>query len=304
MMRAPVKTIDPRSTRRQEPTISVVVNTLNEERRLPFALRSVRGWVDDIVVVDMHSDDLTVEVARDYGARVFMHERLAYADPARTFALAQATGDWVMVLDADELVPYPLSRRLREVAAADEVDVVSIPWRNYLLGAALEHTGWGPGQDRHCRFFRRGSVSARPDIHDYLQAEARARVLDLPVEPGLAVVHFNYRDVTQFVEKLNRYTTVEAAAAAASGDRGGSARAMLQAAREFARRYLRRAGYRDGWRGFYLSALMAMYRLVVAAKLEEFRRNGPAAAVDEAYREIAERFLSEYDDRLDSSDSA
>jgi glycosyltransferase involved in cell wall biosynthesis len=303
MMRAPVRTIDSRSTRRQKPTISVVVNTLNEEHRLPFALRSVQGWVDEIVVVDMHSDDHTVDVARDYGARVFMHERLAYADPARAFALARATGDWVMVLDADELVPYPLSRRLQEVAAGDEVDVVSIPWRNYLLGAALEHTGWGPGQDRHRRFFRRGFVSARPDIHDYLHTEARARILDLPVEPGLAVVHFNYRDVTQFVEKLNRYTTVEAAAAAASGGRGGSGRALLQAAREFARRYVRRAGYRDGWRGFYLSALMAMYRLVVAAKAEELRRNGPATAVDETYREIAERVLAEYGDHRDSTDS-
>ncbi len=296
MMHPPMTSIDPVSTQQPQPTVSVVINTLNEEHRLPFALRSVKYWVDEMVVVDMHSDDATVRIAREHGARVFMHERLAYADPARAFALAQATGDWIMVLDADELVPYRLSRRLREVAAADEVDVVSIPWRNYLLGAPLDHTGWGPGQDRHRRFFRRGFVSARPDIHDYLHAEPGARVLDLPVEPGLAVVHFNYRDVTQFVEKLNRYTTIEAAGASTSGRRGGSGLALLQAAREFARRYVRRAGYRDGWRGFYLSALMAMYRLVVAAKLEELRRNGPAEAVDEAYREIAERILAEYSD--------
>jgi glycosyltransferase involved in cell wall biosynthesis len=85
--------IDPQSTKRRRATISVVINTLNEEHRLPFALRSVRDWVDQIVVVDMHSDDGTVAVARDFGAQVFMHERLAYADPAREFALAQATGD-------------------------------------------------------------------------------------------------------------------------------------------------------------------------------------------------------------------
>ena len=278
----------------RRPTISVVVNTLNEEHRLPLALRSVRGWVDEIVVVDMHSDDRTVAVAEAFGARIFLHERLSYADPARAFALAQATGEWVLILDADELVPYPLSRRLREVATADEVDIVSIPWRNYLLGAALDHTGWGLGQDRHRRFFRRGSVTVRADIHDYLHAEGGARVLDLPVEPGLAVVHFNYRDVTQFVEKLNRYTSIEAAAAAAAGRRGGAARATVGALREFAGRFVRRGGWRDGWRGFYLSALMAMYRLVVAAKLEESRRNGSPAAVDEAYREIAERVLAEY----------
>jgi glycosyltransferase involved in cell wall biosynthesis len=285
------------------PTISVVVNTLNEELRLPLALRSVRSWVDEIIVVDMHSDDGTVAVAREFGARVFEHERVGYADPARAFALEQATSEWILVLDADELVPHPLSLRLRRIAAANQCDVVSIPWRNYLLGAQLAHTGWGPHQDRHRRFFRRGSVNVRPDIHDYLHTAEHARVLDLPVEPGLAIIHFNYRDVTQFVEKLNRYTTVEAAAAAGRGDPRGPARALVQAAREFARRYLRRGGYRDGWRGFYLSALMAMYRLVVAAKMEELRRNGPAEAVDEAYREIAERVLAEYDDRREVGDS-
>lgn len=303
MLGAPVKMSDRPSATPRKPTISVVINTLNEEQRLPFALRSVREWVDEIVVVDMHSDDGTVDVARDFGAEIFMHERLTYADPARAFALARATGDWILVLDADEIVPYPLSRRLQEVAADDEVDVVSIPWRNYLLGAALEHTGWGPAQDRHRRFFRRGSVSARPDIHDYLYTDVRARVLDLPIEPGLAVVHFNYRDVTQFVEKLNRYTSIEAASASYRGH-SGAARATLRAAREFARRYLRHSGYRDGWRGFYLSALMAIYSLVVSAKREELLRNGPPEAVDEVYREVAERVLAEYGDRRDPSDSA
>lgn len=298
-MHAPMEREEPPVAERHRPTISAVVNTLNEEARLPFALRSVRDWVDEIIVVDMHSQDRTVEIAHDYGARVFTHERLAYADPARAFALEQARGDWIMVLDADELVPYPLSRRLLDVAAEDRVDVVSIPWRNYLLGAPLAHTGWGPAQDRHRRFFRRGSVSARPDIHDYLHVQADARVLELPVEPGLAVVHFNYRDVAQFVEKLNRYTTIEAAAAAASGDRGGGARALWQAAREFARRYVRRGGHRDGWRGFYLSLLMAMYRLVVAAKLEELRRNGSPDAVDDAYRRVADSIVAEYGEHRD-----
>jgi glycosyltransferase involved in cell wall biosynthesis len=83
----------------------VVINTLNEERRLPYALRSVQDWVDEIVVVDMHSDDKTVEIAEAFGARIFTHERVGYADPARAFAFARATGDWILILDADELVP-------------------------------------------------------------------------------------------------------------------------------------------------------------------------------------------------------
>src|SRR5450759_1251360 len=91
--------------------ISAVINTLNEERNLPFALRSVQDWVDEIVVVDMHSEDATRDIAKQYGARVFLHERLGYADPARAFALEQAVGDWILLIDADELIPAPLSER-------------------------------------------------------------------------------------------------------------------------------------------------------------------------------------------------
>ena len=91
------------STRRA--TISAVLNTLDEERRIAFALRSVRPWVDEIVVVDMASSDRTVEIARSFGAHVASHARTGFVEPARAFACAQAAGDWILVLDADELVP-------------------------------------------------------------------------------------------------------------------------------------------------------------------------------------------------------
>jgi glycosyltransferase involved in cell wall biosynthesis len=278
------------------PRISAVLNTLNEESRLPYALRSVQDWVDEIVVVDMHSDDHTREIAQSFKAQVFLHERLKYVEPARAFALSHSIGDWILILDADELVPQPLSRRLQAIAISDEADAVNIPWRNYLLGSALGHTGWGPDQDKHVRFFRRGAVEARAGIHDGLHVVPGSRVLHLPAAEENAIVHFNYLDVTQFIDKLNRYTSAEAESALAMGDRGSPARAVRRGAREFMDRYLRRGGLRDGWRGFYLSALMAMYRLVTVAKMDELHRNGPRAAVEASYRDEAERWLAAYRD--------
>jgi glycosyltransferase involved in cell wall biosynthesis len=274
--------------------ISAVINTLNEEKRLPFALRSVRGWVDEIVVVDMHSSDATREIAESFGARVFLHEPLGYADPARMFALEQATGDWILILDADEVVPLPLSERLREIAARDEADVVLIPWLNYVLGAPLLGTGWAPAQDSHQRFFRRGSVAAQPAIHAYLQIQPGARVLQLPYSEGLAVVHFSYLDVRHFVDKLNRYTDIEAERLRGDPKSGSGPRACVRASREFVRRYIRQKGYKDGWRGFYLSALMAGYRLVVAAKVREWQVNGDREAVEAMYAAEAEKLVTAY----------
>jgi glycosyltransferase involved in cell wall biosynthesis len=276
------------------PRLSVVINTLNEERNLPFALRSVRPWADEIVVVDMHSDDRTVEIARSFGARVFTHERMGFADPARAFACAQATGDWILVLDADELVPPPLSRRLRALAAEGAADVVRIPRLNFLLGGPLLHSGWNPERDRQLRFFRRGAVTMTPLIHRAPEPRPGTRMLDLPYEAGSALLHFNYLDADQFLERLNRYTSIEAVQALARGDRSTPLRTLVAAAAEWARRYVWHAGFRDGWRGFYLCLFMAFYRVAAAAKLEERTAVGPRSAVDARYRAEAERVLAGY----------
>lgn len=275
--------------------VSVVINTLNEERNLSYALRSVQPWVDEIVVVDMHSEDRTVEIARSYGARVFFHDRIPAFDAARAFAIGQASEDWVLLLDADEVVPEPLSRRLKEIARDDEADVVNISWLNYLLGAPLTRTGWGPRQDKHKRFFKRSMVTTSATVHDFLKSAPGARVLDLGYRPGLAVAHFNYLDTAQFIEKLNRYTSIEAQQAYEKGVRVGSGRALYGAGREFLYRYLRKRGFRDGWRGLYLSGLMAMYRWATYAKLRELESVGGRESVLDTYKHEKEGVLKGYD---------
>ncbi len=276
------------------PRISVVINTLNEEVNLPYALRSVHSWADEIIVVDMYSEDRTVEIARGFGANVFLHERIGFADPARAFAIAQTTGDWVFILDADEIIPAQLSRKCQEIARDDRVDIVNLPRLNYLLGSALLHTGWGPEQDRQMRFFRRGFLCTTATIHDFLKPLSTARVFDLPYRSGLAIVHFQYPDVTHFIEKLNRYTTIEARQAFERGASSTFVRASLFAAVEFGLRYFKAGGFRDGWRGFYLSWFMAIYRLAMYAKLKELQTTGEAEKVIHLYHQEAERLLNVY----------
>lgn len=275
--------------------ISVVVNTLNEEANLPFALGSVAPWADELVVVDMHSDDRTAEVARSFGARVLLHERTAAVDGARAFALEQATGDWVLVLDADEMVQAPLARELRRIAEGDEADVVMLPMVQHLFGAPVMHSGWGPTQNAYPRFFRRGAVRATDQIHAFFHSAPDARVLVLPYREGHAVVHFNQVDVAHFIDKMNRYTTVEAAQAHRMR-RVGPLGALLRAGWDFAKRFFWLGAWRDGWRGFYLCALMASYRLAAYAKLEELAQTGGRDAVLRAYRAEAERILAAYGD--------
>jgi (heptosyl)LPS beta-1,4-glucosyltransferase len=274
--------------------ISVVVNTLNEERNIAFALRSVRAWVDQIVVVDMHSSDRTRAIADEFAAEVYLHEPLGFSEPARAFAIEKCTSEWILILDADELIPAPLSRTLRGLADSDDIDIVSIPRINYLLGERLNYTGWGATSDRQDRFFRRGSLQTGSRIHQYIRPALDARKHKLPFQEGNAIVHFNYIDLEQFIEKLNRYTTIEARQANERGDRQSPMGSVLRAAKEFFRRYVILRGHRDGWRGFYLSLMMAFYRIATEAKLVEREAVGSREAVVKRYTEVAESILAEY----------
>jgi glycosyltransferase involved in cell wall biosynthesis len=273
--------------------ISAVVNTLDAERFLAYALRSVAPWVAEIVVVDMESTDATVAVAERFGARVVPHPRTGFVEAARAFACAQARGTWLLVLDADEIVPPALARRLRAVAAGDEADVVRIARVNHLLGGALLHSGWNPERDRHTRFFKRGMVEHPAALHAGPRPVAGARTMTLA--PEEALVHFNYVDVDEFLGRLNRYTGVEAAQAFARGTRASRRAALAGAAREWLTRYVRHRGYRDGWRGFYLSLMMALSPIVTQAKLAELEAAGPRDATVRRYRDSAEEVLAGYE---------
>ena len=276
-------------------SIGVAVNTLNEERNLGFALRSVRSWVDDIVVVDMHSDDGTAEVARRHGARVLLHERMGFADPARAFAVEQVRGDWVLIIDADEIVPPALARRLQEIVANDLADVVHIPYQNYFVGAPLRFTFVGLFNDKHARFFKRGALETSGRVHRYLRPRPGRRQLTLPRRPELAMQHFGYLDLEHFAEKIDRYTTIEARQMLDRGERAGTFRMLLATVREFFTHYLRYGGMLDGWRGFSYSAFMAYYYAAKYGKLRALQTVGDREDIRERYVRLAESWLAGYE---------
>jgi glycosyltransferase involved in cell wall biosynthesis len=246
--------------------ISGVVNTFNEAHNIRAALGSLLPWCDEVIVVDQHSPDGTADIAREMGARVFLHERTDWVEPARQFAVDQATGDWILILDADEIVPAPLARRLREIADADEpVDVVDIPNVNILLGRWARHANWWPGRKE--RFFRRGSLVLSPTIHAGILAAAGSRVLELEARKDLAIWHFSYHSVADLVGKADRYSTISATQRAAARTRHPNARRALKAgAGRLWREYIRGRGYRDGWVGLTVGLTRAYFVFVERVK--------------------------------------
>lgn len=267
--------------------VSVVVNTRNAERWLEWSLRSVRDWAADLVVVDMHSDDRTVEIARAAGARVFMHEPMGYVEPARAFAVAQASQEWILILDADELVPPALAAALAQHAAAGDCDAVRIGRLNYFFGRPLLAGAWGVEQDRHVRFFRRGHLELDTHIHAQLRPATGTRVAELAPEPGRHLVHFNYESVSDFLQRMDRYTSIEARNRSAANERPSGMGTVLKL---LFNHWVRFGAWRDGWRGLYLTLAMGLYPATTAAKMHESAELR-GTTVREHYEREAARWL-------------
>lgn len=245
--------------------ISVVVNTKNEERTLDRCLASA-AWADEIVVLDMSSDDETVAVARKYTDKVFSCPDFGYVEPARNLAISHATGDWVFVLDADEVVPARLASGIRKIVAeSEEYALVAIPRRNYIGDYLIRNSGWGA--DHQPRLFRRGRVRWTDAIHSWPEIDGEVKYLN--PDSGFYVKHYNYDDLTDFVARSNRYSSVEAALFAPDGEWPNWQGILREVLGEFGKRYTPKE---DGFYSLSLAGCAAFYKFITHCKrLEQIR---------------------------------
>lgn len=242
--------------------VSAVIHTFNSERYLAQCLRSI-SWCDEIIVVDMHSTDGTRAIASDYGAQIYLHENLGYADPARAFGKAKCTHDWVLAIDSDEIVPCMLATELVKLAETGDYDVIEISFRNFFFGKEILGSGWGYKNQVLPRFFNKKFLDYGSNVHDFITISKSARIKSL-VSKELSIIHLNYDSVSHFISKLNRYTDHEIKKKLPNNYL--KLRIGYHFCREVFGRFFLLRGYRDGWLGLYLSLAMAFYRATSLAK--------------------------------------
>lgn len=247
--------------------ISVVINTLNEENNIKRAISSVDNIADEVVVVDMNSEDKTVEIAKDLGAKVYLHKRCAYVEPARNYAISKALGDWVLILDADEEIPESLSKKIRKLIQ-NKADYFRIPRKNMIFGKWIKHSGWWP--DYNIRLFRKGHVTWNDEIHSIPLTEGKGEELKAGEEN--AIVHHHYESIDQYIKRLNRYTSVQAKDLLSKKYDVTWKDFIKKPSEEFFSRFFKGEGYKDGTHGLALSLLQSFSQLVVYLKIWEARK--------------------------------
>lgn len=241
-------------------TLSVVINTKNAATTLKATLDSVE-FADEIVVVDMQSTDATVAIAREVTSRIFSVKDVGYVEPARNTAINKASGDWILIVDADEEVPPSLRRHILELIQDESAaEAYFIPRKNIVFGTWYHYAGWWP--DYQLRLFQKGAVRWSSKIHQ--QPETSKPPKYLPAKEELALIHHNYQTVEQFIDRLNRYTTHEAANRQPA--ELGTEALVRGFSQELLSRLFKHQGIDGGMHGVSLSFLQAMYEMTVVAK--------------------------------------
>ncbi|OGS98070.1 MAG: glycosyl transferase family 2 [Gallionellales bacterium RIFCSPLOWO2_12_FULL_59_22] len=229
--------------------LSVILIAKNEAANLRACLEAV-AWADEIVVVDSGSTDGTLDIAREFTGKVYVHAEWPGFGKQKNRALDYASGDWVLSLDADERVTPELRAEIEAVLASPQASGYEIPRLSSFCGRFMRHSGWYP--DYVLRLFRRGS--GRFDdapVHEAVRLEGKAARLKTPL------LHYSYRDFDDVLDKLNRYSSAAAAVQEQRGKRGGLATAVGHGLWSFIRTYFLRAGFLDGREGFMLAVLNA-----------------------------------------------
>lgn len=244
--------------------ISVVINALNAVADLETALRSVK-WADEIVVVDDGSTDRTIEIAKKYTKKIYHHKSVGYVEPARNFALSKATGDWILILDTDEEIPFSLAERLKQITGKTKISFVKLPRKNMIFNKWMTTAMWWP--DYNIRFFKKGTVKWSNKIHR--PPEVSGEGIELPAEEDLAIIHHHYRSIAEFVERLNRYTSIQAIELWESGYKFNWSDLLVKPLGEFLSRFFANRGFADGLHGLTLSLLQAFSFLIMYLKVWE-----------------------------------
>ena len=256
-------------------TLSVVIITYNEEANIGRTLESVMPLVRDgkgeIIIVDSGSTDRTVEIARAFGAKVFVEPWKGYA-AQKNSAIEKATGDWILSLDADEEVDASLAEEIGFLILGNPRHLVSggVPlhqkggvastvgfWirrKNHFLGRWIKHGGFWP--DPKLRLFRRGEAGFEERaVHETVQVKGTTRRL-----PTGALLHHSYPTLSDYIDHMNRYSSLGAEMAGAKGHRGFSVfDIVLRPLATFVHNYFFRLGFLDGREGLLLHLYHAVY---------------------------------------------
>jgi glycosyltransferase involved in cell wall biosynthesis len=242
--------------------LTVLIPAFNSEKTLRDTMESVK-WADEILLCDSGSTDRTLEIAKEYGARIIQHEYINSA-LQKNWAIPQCAHEWILQLDSDETLEQGLKEEIKQ-ALQDmdpKVHALKLRRKNYAYGKWLKHGAFYP--DYQTRLFLRdfGRFEER-EVHAHVMVTGKSKTL------RGHILHKDFKDLSTWLIKIERYMRYEYAQLIKEGKAFSIVRAVFYPAALFVRDYLFKRGFMDGWPGFLGAILNSFYYFLKYARLKE-----------------------------------
>lgn len=225
---------------------------------------------DEVIYVDCESKDGSLELAKSLGCKVLQRQREMNVNINRTYAFEHATGDWIFYVDPDERFSKNIIDELRLAIDSDpEARGFKLPRKNYFFGEWLKHGGQYP--DHQIRIFKKGfGLFKNRQVHERLHVDGKMGVLETAME------HYPYLTISQFIKKLDFYSTWEAKYLEKANTEVNFVNTMkflfLKPLDRFARRFVLKSGFRDGIPGYFAALFDAIGWMTRYFKLWEMKK--------------------------------
>lgn len=240
--------------------VSAVIITLNEEHNLRMLLPKLK-WCDEIIIVDSGSTDKTVQICKEYRCKVY-HRKFDGYGTQKKYAVSLARNSWVLCLDADEILSDKLIEEIKQEMKAPSASGYYIPMTFVFMGKKFHHgkEGWR----YFMRLFNKHAGNFSEDlVHEKIELKGETKKM------SANIYHYSYRNLSQYFEKFNKYSTYGAELAYKKGKKRSSATIIFAIPLNFFKYYLLERNFLNGMSGFYWSVLNAYYHFAKYIKLRE-----------------------------------
>ena len=240
--------------------ISVIILTKNEENNILDCLDSV-AWCYEKIVIDDHSTDKTVEIAKKKGAKVFPRTMSNNFSDQRNYGLEKAQGDWILFIDADERVSSALWYEIMQ-HTSESIDVTSgfyVRRQDTMWGKTLKHGE--VGNIILLRIAKKGAGKWEGEVHEQWKIHGKTQILKNPLD------HYPHPTVAEFLQEINYYTDIRAEELYKNKVRSNWLSIIVYPKTKFILNYFFKRGYQDGLPGFILAMMMSFHSFLVRSKL-------------------------------------
>ncbi|MBL42594.1 MAG: glycosyl transferase [Rhodospirillaceae bacterium] len=248
-------------------TLSILVVARNEQSNLSECLQSVNFGNELIVVLDRTTDD-SKKIAQGFSAKVLEGEWPIEGD-RRNFGIENCTSEWILEIDADEVVSPELKLELLSVIKKSNYDYYLIPFDNY-IGKKLVRYGWGGswGVSAAPRLFRKGAKTwGRQRIHPKLVLSGNKGLLKS------RIIHFVDKDISDMIKRLDKYTYYKSLDLVESKNIGNLPNNIRRFFSRFLKCFIFRRGYKEGIYGFVIALMAGLFPLIsyIRARIEKYK---------------------------------